>query len=99
LTKPENTFSISSHAKEEVQIMVEATPTFICRCKIVQNKIVFCTLHKQAETLLTVCDYLQKFIRDVKLGETKDEIFVREIVLPYLRSAIDAATKTTNQTP
>ena len=79
--------------------MVEATPAFICRCKIVQNKIVFCTLHKQAETLLTVCDYLQKFIRDVKLGETKDEIFVRELVLPYLRSAIDAATKTTNQTP
>jgi hypothetical protein len=44
--------------------------------QVVQNKIVFCTLHKQAETLLAVCDYLQKFIRD----ETKDEIFVREIV-------------------
>jgi hypothetical protein len=73
--------------------MVEFTPAFICRCKIVQNKIVFCTLHKQAETLLAVCDYLQKFIRDVKLGETKDEIFVREVVLPYLRSAINAATK------
>jgi len=27
------------------------------------------------------------------LGETKDEIFVKEIVLPYLRSAINAATK------
>jgi hypothetical protein len=34
-----------------VQIMVEATPAFICQCKIVQNKIVLCTLHKQAETL------------------------------------------------
>jgi hypothetical protein len=74
------------------QIMVEATPSILCRCKVVQNKIVFCTLHKQAETLLAVCDYLQKFIGDVKLGETKDEIFVREIVLPYLNSAIDAAT-------
>ena len=73
--------------------MVEATPAFICRCKIVQKKIVFCTLHKQAETLLAVCGYLRNFIRDVKLGETKDEIFVREIVLPYLTSAIDAATK------
>jgi len=50
--------------------MVEFKPAFICRCKIVQNKIVFCTLHKQAETLLAVCGYLQKFIRDVKLGET-----------------------------
>ena len=73
--------------------MVEFTPAFICRCKIVQNRIVFCTLRKQAGTLLAVCDYLQKFIRDVKLGETKDEIFVREIVLPYMKSAIDAATR------
>ena len=73
--------------------MVEATPAIICRCNIVQNKIVFCTLHKQAETLLAVCDYLQKFIRGIKLGETKNEIFVREIVLPYLSNAIDAATR------
>ena len=42
---------------------------------------------------MAVCDYLQKFIRDAKLGETKDEIFVKEIVLPYLSSAIDVATK------
>ena len=55
--------------------MVEFRPAFICRCKIVQNKIVFCTLHKQAETLLAVCDYLQKFIRDVKLRETKGRDF------------------------
>jgi hypothetical protein len=49
--------------------MVEFTPAFICRCKIVQNKIVFSTLHKQAEMLLAVCDYLQKFIRNVKLDD------------------------------
>jgi hypothetical protein len=46
-----------------------------------------------AERLLAVSGYLQKFIRDVKLGETKDEIFVREIVLPYMKSAVDAATR------
>jgi hypothetical protein len=73
--------------------MVEAMPAIICRCKIVQNKIVFCTLHKQAETLLAVCGYLRTFIRDVKLGATKDEIFVREIVLPYIKTAIDTATE------
>jgi hypothetical protein len=39
---------------------------------------------------VAVCGYLQKFIRDVKLGETKDEIFVREIVLPHIETAIDA---------
>jgi hypothetical protein len=61
--------------------MVEATPAILCRCKIVQNKIVFCTLHKQAERCWRVCDYLRKFIRDVKLGERKDEIFVRKIAL------------------
>ena len=40
-----------------------------------------------------MCDYLKSFIGKVKLSETKDKIFVREIVLPYLSSAIDAATK------
>jgi len=80
LTIPENTFSIAITSKRGAETMVEFTPAIICRCKILQGKIVFCTLHKQAETLLAVCDYLQKFIRDVKLGETKDEIFVREIV-------------------
>ena len=38
--------------------MVKFKPAFICRCKIVQNKVAFCTLHKQGETLLAVCDYL-----------------------------------------
>ena len=46
-----------------------------------------------AERLLAGSGYLQKFIRDVTLGETKEEIFVREIVLPYLSTAIDAAMK------
>jgi len=35
---------------------------------------------QRGRTLFTVCNYLWKFIGDVKLGETKDEIFVREIV-------------------
>jgi hypothetical protein len=46
-----------------------------------------------AHVIILVIAELQNFIRDVKLGETKDEIFVREIVLPYLSSAIYAATK------
>jgi hypothetical protein len=73
--------------------LAEATLAIICRCKIVGNKILVCTLHKEAETLLVVCDYLKSFIGKVKLGETNDEIFVRKIMLPYLSSAIDAATK------
>ena len=73
--------------------MVEATPAMICYCKIVGDKIVFCALHKKAKTLLAVCDYMHKFFLDVKMGETKEEIFVREVVLPYIKNAIDAATK------
>lgn len=68
--------------------MADFTPPIICGCKIVQDKTVFCAVHKQAEKLLVVCEYLRNFISDVKLGETKDEIFVREIVMPYLKSAI-----------
>ena len=73
--------------------MTDFTPPIICGCKIVQNKIVFCVVHKQAEKLLVVCEYLWNIISDGKLGETKDKIFVTEIVLPYLKSAIDAATR------
>jgi len=40
-----------------------------------------------------VCDYLKSFIGKANSAKTKDKIFVREIVLPYLSSAIDAATK------
>ena len=35
----------------------------------------------------------EKFCWQSKAGRNKDEIFVREIVLPYLSGAIDAATK------
>jgi len=31
--------------------MVEATPSTICRCKIVKNRIVFCALHENAGIL------------------------------------------------
>jgi hypothetical protein len=37
---------LSVIAHQGMQVMVEATPAFICRCKVVQNKIVFCTLQK-----------------------------------------------------
>jgi hypothetical protein len=53
---------------------VSQRPAMLCYCKIVGDKIVFCALHKKAETLLVVCDYLHKFFLRVKMGETKDEI-------------------------
>ena len=77
----------------ENQAMADFTPPIICGCEIVQNRIVFCAVHKQAEKLLVVCEYLRNIIIDGKLSETKDKFFVKEIVLPYLKSAIDAATK------
>ena|SRR5215471_891228 len=54
--------------------MTDFTPPIICGCKIVQNKIVFCVVHKQAEKLLVVCEYLWNIISDGKLSETKDRV-------------------------
>jgi hypothetical protein len=73
--------------------MVEATPSTICRCKIIRNRIVFCALHESAERLLATCDHLRKFLRTLKAAEQKDENMIREVILPYLDRQIAAAEK------
>jgi hypothetical protein len=73
--------------------MVEATSVVICRCKIVENKIVFCALHEHAEALLAACHYARQFLRSLKVAEQGDQNTIREIVLPYLDRQIAAAEK------
>jgi hypothetical protein len=75
--------------------MVEASPSIVCRCKIVRNRIVFCALHESAERLLATCDHLRKFLATLKVPEQKDENMIREIILPYLDRQIASAEKKT----
>ena len=70
---------------------MDATPAVICRCVVIESRIVFCPLHEQAESLLAVCEYLRKFLGSAAMAERKDEILVREIILPYLDGAIRRA--------
>jgi len=72
--------------------MVEATPSTICRCKIVKNRIVFCPLH-ESHRLLATCDHLRKFLANLKAVEQKDENMIRQVILPYLDRQIAAAEK------
>ena len=73
--------------------MVEATPSIICRCKIIRNRIVFCALHESAKRLLATCDHLRKFLATLKVVERKDENMIREVILPYVDRQIASAEK------
>lgn len=63
------------------------------RCKIVGGRIVFCPLHEEAESLLALCQYLRRFIADVKVERLGDANLIREVVLPYADGVIGAALK------
>ena len=73
--------------------MVEATPSTVCGCKIVKNKILFCPLHESAGRLLATCDHLRKFLSGLHVAEVKDQKMLQEVILPYLDSQIAAAEK------
>jgi hypothetical protein len=68
--------------------MLETTLAIQYFCRIIDNKIVFCPLHKEAETVLAVCDYLRNFLMGLKVAEQKDQNMIREVFLPYVDSAI-----------
>jgi hypothetical protein len=57
-----------------------------------QDKIVFCPLHREAETMLSICDYLRKFLAGIKVANPSDENLIREVILPCVDGAIAAAT-------
>ena len=46
-----------------------AIPSIKCYCKIAQDKIVFCPLHREAETMLALCEYLRKFLAGIKVAK------------------------------
>ena len=71
---------------------MDATPPFLCQCRIVDEKIAFCHLHREAETLFEVCCYLGDFLKTVKVVRPEDEKLIQTIILPYVRDAIDRAS-------
>ena len=76
---------------------MHAIPSFKCECRIVGDKIAFCRLHEQAESLLAACDYLRKLISKVKLPKPEEENLIREIVLPYADDVIKRASRPIGQ--
>ena len=107
MTETKNNFSIrprippQSGPKKErqfvafgavLEIAVAAIPPINCYCTIAQDKIVFCPLHREAETMLAMCEYLRKFLASVKVADPSDENLIREVILPCVDGAIAAAT-------
>lgn len=72
--------------------MEPITPSH-CSCRIQDEAIVFCPLHAHAESLLETCDYLRKFLATLRLARHEDQELMREVILPYLRNTVSAATK------
>lgn len=75
-----------------LEIAVAAIPPIKCYCTIVQDKIVFCPLHREAETMLAMCEYLRKFLASVRVADPGDENLIRDVILPCVDGAIAAAT-------
>jgi len=72
---------------------MNATTPFLCECKINGQNIVFCPLHKAAESLLAAVDYSKKMMAGFKYADAKDETLVNQVVLPYLDSVLALAQK------
>ena len=75
-----------------LEIAVAEIPAIKCSCEIAQDKIVFCPLHREAETMLAMCDYLRKFLATVKVADPNDANLIRDVILPCVDGAIAAAT-------
>jgi hypothetical protein len=73
--------------------MVEASPALLCKCKIENQKIVFCPPHRTTEDLLAALEYARRFIADHALPATADEGLKKQIVLPYLDGVLTRARK------
>jgi hypothetical protein len=71
--------------------MVSATGAFICQCTVSASKIVFCRLHQNAENLLMALSYVQQILFDLKPAAAKDEMLLRQVVLPYVDRIITEA--------
>lgn len=70
---------------------MEAHGSIICSCKVQNGKIIFCTLHESAESLLAACCYARQILSIAKLVEQKYDNLVREVVLPHLNRIIAKA--------
>ena len=42
--------------------------------------------------MLSICDYLRKFLAGIKVANPSDENLIREVILPCVDGAIAAAT-------
>jgi hypothetical protein len=77
-------------APRKLQMKVAAPIT--CRCTIVVNKIQFCALHENAQTLLDTCEYVRKFLASRTLSKTNRDVTQRAI-LAHLHNVITMVRK------
>jgi hypothetical protein len=73
--------------------MVDDGPRILCKCRIENQKIVFCAPHRAVEDQLAGLEYALRFIGDRHLRVAGDEELKKQIVLPYLDAVLSRALK------
>jgi len=73
--------------------MVNASPPFLCTCKIDKQKIIFCPCHKSAENMLAALAYVRDFLGAHSMAAKGDEGLKKQIILPYLDDVLARARK------
>ena len=65
-------------------IVGAGVPLLICKCKVENDRIVFCPIHEAAADLLEPVEYACRFLGSYHLAVPEQEAAKVQIVLPYL---------------
>ena len=71
--------------------MVHAITLIVCRCTVAGNRIVFCLCTSRTDSLLRACEYLRQMLMTIKPANAGEEVFIKQVVLPYANDAIARA--------
>jgi hypothetical protein len=74
--------------------MVEdGVPLLICKCKVENDRIVFCPLHEVAADLFEAVEYACRFLGSYHLAVPEQEATKVQTVLPYLSKVLAKARR------
>jgi hypothetical protein len=71
----------------------DGIPLLICRCKIEDDKIIFCPLHEAAADLFEAVEYACRFLGNYRLAVPEQEATKVQSALPYLTKVLAKARR------
>jgi hypothetical protein len=71
----------------------DGMPGLVCKCKIENDRIIFCPLHEAAADLLEAVEYACRFLGSYRLAVPEQEATKVQTVLPYLSKVLAKARR------